>query len=85
MRADKYRSKQLTAIATSGATAGTRSRYDRDDTLFNYQLGLVYKLAPNGNVYASVGSSSTPGNSSLGQGQEGQSIASDVLLSLIHI
>ena len=79
VRADKYRSKQLTAIATSGATAGTRSRYDRDDTLFNYQLGLVYKLAPNGNVYASVGSSSTPGNSSLGQGQEGQSIASDVL------
>lgn len=78
LRVDKYRTKQLTSIATTGATAGTRTRYDRDDTLLNYQLGLVYKLAPNGSVYASIGSASTPGNSSLGQGQEGLSIASAV-------
>lgn len=48
--------------------------YERNDNLLNYQLGVVYKLAPNGSIYANVGSSSTPGNSTLGQGLEGQTI-----------
>ena len=40
--------------------------FDRKDTLINYQLGAVYKLTSQGNLYASLGSSSTPGNSNLG-------------------
>lgn len=44
---------------TSSRTfAGEKS--SRDDTLFNYQIGLVYKPLPNGSIYASFGTSSTP-------------------------
>ncbi len=46
----------------------------RDDTLVNYQLGLVYKPAPNGSVYVSYATSSTPGNALLGEGAESQSL-----------
>lgn len=34
--------------------------YSRTDNLFNYQLGLAYKPAPQGTIYASYGTSSTP-------------------------
>ena len=48
--------------------------FERTDNLVNYQLGVVYKVRPNGSLYANIGTSSTPGNSLLGQGMEGQSI-----------
>ncbi len=54
--------------------ANNSTQVERDDTLVNYQLGLVYKPAPNGSVYASFGTSSTPANASLGEGSESQSI-----------
>lgn len=44
--------------------------YGRTDNLLNYQLGVVYKLQPDASVYASIGSSSTPGNAGLGQGAD---------------
>lgn len=47
---------------------------DRDDTLVNYQLGLVYKPAQNGSIYVSYATSSTPANSMLGEGSESQSL-----------
>lgn len=34
--------------------------YSRTDSLFNYQLGLAYKPVPQGTIYASYGTSSTP-------------------------
>lgn len=34
--------------------------YGRTDNLFNYQLGLAYKPVPQGTIYASYGTSSTP-------------------------
>lgn len=34
--------------------------YRRTDNLFNYQLGLAYKPVPQGTIYASYGTSSTP-------------------------
>lgn len=34
--------------------------YGRTDNLFNYQLGLSYKPVPQGTIYASYGTSSTP-------------------------
>lgn len=40
----------------------------RKDDFWNYQLGLVYKLAPNGAVYLSYGTSSNPSGENLGQG-----------------
>ncbi len=51
-----------------------QDRVSRHDTLFNYQLGLVYKPAPNGSVYVSYGTSSTPAGATLGEGSETQSL-----------
>ena len=43
---------------------GTASR---TDSFWNYQLGAVYKPAPNGSVYVSYGTSSNPSGENLGQ------------------
>lgn len=51
-----------------------QTRVDRHDTLFNYQLGLVYKPAPNGSIYVSYGTSSTPAGATLGEGSETQGL-----------
>ena len=56
LRLDHYRTK---ARSTSAAESAV-------ETLLNYQLGAVYKLTPQGNLYASIGSASTPGNANLG-------------------
>lgn len=51
---------------TSGkniAVTGTPTTYygtSREDNLFNYQVGLAYKPVPNGTIYATYGTSSTP-------------------------
>jgi len=73
LRFDRYKTSQLNAISTVNGTP-TRLGYAQEDDLINYQLGVVYKPAPNGSVYASVGTSSTPGGNSAGQGTETQSI-----------
>ena len=48
--------------------------YTRDDTLFNYQGGIVYKPASNGSIYASYATSSTPAGATLAQGIDSQSL-----------
>ena len=68
VRVDDYSTK-FTNTPANGSTV-----VRRDDTLFNYQLGLVYKPLPNGSIYASYATSSTPANSTLGEGSESQSI-----------
>lgn len=40
---------------------------ERTDRIFNYQLGLVYKPAPNGSIYVSFGTSSNPAGETAGQ------------------
>lgn len=60
------------------ASAGVRLDYyrvvntantteERSDRIFNYQLGLVYKPAPNGSIYVSFGTSSNPAGETAGQ------------------
>lgn len=39
----------------------------RSDNLLNYQLGLVYKPAPNGSIYLAYGTSSNPSGETTGQ------------------
>lgn len=46
------------------------------DTLFNYQLGLVYKPVENGSIYVSYATSSTPFNASAGEGTDGSNPSS---------
>jgi len=68
VRVDDYSTKFIDTAANDYNTIR------RNDTLFNYQLGLVYKPAENGSVYVSYATSSTPANASLGEGNEGQSL-----------
>ena len=68
LRVDDY-STRFTNTAASGGT-----QIDRNDTLFNYQFGVVFKPANNGSVYASIATSSTPAGALLGQGSETQSL-----------
>ena len=82
LRVDHYK------LSTSGPAGGRAPNnypaYDlsRSDTLFNYQLGVVYKPAANGSIYANMGTASRPGGSTLGNGNEDLTTTTDALLSL---
>jgi len=54
-----------TRAITNPNSTGT---FTRSDNMFNYQLGLVYKPAPNGSVYLSYATSSNPSGENVGQG-----------------
>ncbi|WP_179402145.1 TonB-dependent receptor [Burkholderia guangdongensis] len=68
LRLDDYSTRFTDTRANGGKT------YTRDDTLVNWQLGLVFKPARNGSVYASYATSSTPAGMLLGEGSESQSL-----------
>src|SRR5690606_2758941 len=68
LRVDDY-STRFTNTPAKGSSV-----VSRDDTLVNYQAGLVYKPAANGSIYASFGTSSTPANATLGEGNESQAL-----------
>ncbi len=70
LRVDDYDTKFTQNKAAKNAVVR------RDDTLFNYQLGLIYKPVENGSFYVSYGTSSTPANASMGEGSESQSLTS---------
>lgn len=78
LRVDHYK------LNASGPASRGVPAYDlsRSDTLFNYQLGVVYKPATNGSIYANIGTSSRPGGSTLGNGSEDLTINTDALASL---
>lgn len=87
LRLDSYRTEQTNPYATTTAAGGLslpvitsplRQEFKRNDTLLNYQLGVVYKPATNGSIYASIGTSSTPAGNSLGQGSESQTLSATV-------
>lgn len=54
--------------------ANNYAKIRRNDTLVNYQVGLIYKPIDIASVYASYATSSTPANSLLGEGAESQSL-----------
>lgn len=69
LRLDRYETK------FTNTPANKYQVIKRDDTLLNYQLGLVFKPADNGSVYVSYATSSTPSNSSLGEGSDNVPLA----------
>ncbi|WP_423739702.1 TonB-dependent receptor [Cupriavidus basilensis] len=73
VRFDRYSAEFQAARAANG----TRAEFSRDDNLFNYQLGLVYKPVDNASFYVSYGTSSTPAGSFLAQGSDGNALAPD--------
>ena len=66
LRVDHYK------LSASGPASRSGPAYDlsRSDTMLNYQLGVVYKTAANGSIYANIGTSTRPGGSTLGNGSE---------------
>ncbi len=63
VRYDSYKSTVQNRNATTGVPS---TKFENDESFFNYQLGVVYKLKPNANVYASYGTSSSPVGLSMG-------------------
>ena len=70
LRVDHYKLSASGPAGGRGANKYDAYNLSRSDTLFNYQLGVVYKPAANGSIYASIGTSSRPGGSTLGNGSE---------------
>ena len=71
--ATHYRATRYSATST-----GTLTGYDnvpRVDTDANYRAAIVYKPAPNGSIYADVGTSFDPSAESLSQITSGRSLA----------
>jgi catecholate siderophore receptor len=57
VRYDSYRNEIQNRSATTGAVT---SEFENDESFWNYQLGAVYRLQPNANVYATWATSSSP-------------------------
>lgn len=74
LRYDHYKTK----VDTPASSRGAAGHYSRNDNLWNYQVGLVFKPLENGSIYANYSTSSKPGGSFLGQGSEDGSITSTV-------
>ncbi|AUW57267.1 TonB-dependent receptor [Sphingobium sp. SCG-1] len=64
-RYDSFKSKTTLPVFN-----GARTAVKRDDGIFNWQAGLIFKPTPNTSLYASYATSATPPNSLLGEGQE---------------
>ena len=62
LRFDRY--------SVDGTAPNSRTQYTRDDSLLNYQAGVIYKPVPDASVYLSYGTASKPAGSMLGQGRE---------------
>ena len=87
IRHDEYSVKGLDVGVTSsqGVATGTTLTARKGDWSFtNYQIGLVYKPVPNGSIYASYGTASTPptisGGDQNGSNGAGSGNLSNVLL-----
>lgn len=78
-RYDNYRQDAITRSAITGLVTSSL-RYE--DSFFSYQLGLVYKPAPNGSIYVSTASSVSPPGSFVGEGSESNSIGVSDLITL---
>lgn len=64
IRYDSYDVQLRNRNTGTGAETG---RVDNDESFFNYQLGLVYKIQPNLSVYGMYGTATTPTAVNLGE------------------
>ena len=81
MRWDNYRTSGSNIARGRNDPAGTPAFYStsREDNLFNYQVGLAYKPLPNGTIYATYGTSSTPSAIAAGAISDAATITSQSL------
>jgi catecholate siderophore receptor len=70
-RVDRFASTVTPGLAANATQA---IKLSRTDTIFNYQVGLVFKPTANTSIYGSIATSATPPNSLLGEGAEGNGL-----------
>ena len=66
-------------------TATSSFSLSREDNLFNYQAGAVFKPTKSTSIYASYATAATPPNSLLGEGQEQNSLGTTNTASTIAV
>jgi catecholate siderophore receptor len=71
VRYDDFTSKATPGLATGATQTIT---LERNDKIFNWQAGLVFKPTANTSLYASYATAATPPNSLLGEGQEANAL-----------
>ncbi len=72
IRYDSYRNRVKNQNVNTGAV---NTEFETDDSFFNYQLGAVYRLKPNANIYATWATSTTPAGLANGEfGYAGQDL-----------
>ncbi|TCM36076.1 TonB-dependent receptor [Novosphingobium sp. ST904] len=71
-RFDRYETRVSPGLAVNATT--DRSWYERNDNLWTYQAGLIFKPASNGSIYISTSSAATPPGSYLANGSEGNAL-----------
>ena len=64
LRYDSYKTELQNQ---DGATGAVTTEFENDESFKNYQLGVVYKLLPNANVYANYATSSSPVGLNMGE------------------
>jgi catecholate siderophore receptor len=70
-RVDRFASTVTPGLAANATRA---IKLSRTDTVFNYQVGLVFKPTASTSLYGSIATSATPPNSLLGEGSEGNGL-----------
>lgn len=73
LRFDDYQTDLDKQTSSSSRPAG---HFTNDNSFWNYQAGIVYKLQPNASVYASYGTSSSP--SGISGGNASDALNSDI-------
>lgn len=64
----------FTSKVTLPVLNGARPEVRRNDGIFNWQAGVVFKPTMNSSIYASYATAATPPNSLIGEGQEGNGL-----------
>lgn len=72
-RYDRYETTVTPGIAVT--STANRVSYSRTDNLWTYNVGLVFKPASNGSIYASTATAATPPGAFLANGSEGNAIS----------
>ena len=67
-----------TDAKTKAASGATTFKASDTSEFVNYQVGLVWKPASNGSIYASYATSATPPGAMLGEGTEGNALPTSV-------
>ncbi|KEZ12684.1 Outer membrane receptor for monomeric catechols precursor [Sphingobium yanoikuyae] len=71
-RFDRYKTSVSPGLAAT--STANRSFYEREDDLWNYQAGIIFKPTENSSLYASASSSATPPGAFLANGSEGNAL-----------